>query len=101
MKNLPDHGVLETIIDNVRRLFDNFVGMFRRQQQNASRNRYQPTLTTITQGNQSEQLSSTQGNQSSLTQSSTQGNRYNQRHDNRMSNRKKTVSAEQLKSNKP
>ena len=57
MKNLPDHGAFETIIDNVRRLFDNFVGMFRRQQQNASgnvpqnvrRDSFRSTLETIIQ----------------------------------------------------
>ncbi len=36
MKNSPDQNAFETIIDNVRRLFDNFVGMFRRQPQDAS-----------------------------------------------------------------
>ena len=36
MKNSPDQSAFETIIDNVRRLFDNFVGMFRRQPQQST-----------------------------------------------------------------
>jgi len=91
MKNSPDHGAFETIIDNVRRLFDNFVGMFRRQQsttapenssqgepqynirpqdgqQNIPIMRQPTTLDTIHQEGESSQ-------QSSLTQSSQQSDR--------------------------
>ncbi len=92
MKNSPDQNAFETIIDNVRRLFDNFVGMFRRQPQDASTDVPQNLLPNvfqtvspnvgqdrstsepIEQGNQSDQLSSPQGNQSSR-RSSRQSNR--------------------------
>ena len=77
MKNSPDHGAFETIIDNVRRLFDNFVGMFRRQQ----------SATALENSSQGEPQSNTQDGQpnipimrqpSVLDSSSSQGEQSNQ-----------------------
>ena len=79
MKNSPDHGTFETIIDNVRRLFDNFVGMFRRQPQQS--------VTALENSSHGEPQSNTQDGQpnipimrqpSVLDSSSSQGEQSNQ-----------------------
>ena len=77
MKNSPDHGAFETIIYKVRRLFDNFVGRFRRQQ----------STTAPENSSQGEPQSNTQDGQpnipimrqpSVLDSSSSQGEQSNQ-----------------------